>query len=103
VNLLPRILVLLATLLLVSCTDWSKPKRATQAVTLYEDVELTEKGIIPAGSICQIDENLSVGKIYAFHKIKCADGQSGYIFRGGMQGRDENAFQPTNKASILQD
>jgi hypothetical protein len=85
--------------LLTGCPNWGQPQQAAHPITLYADVELTEKDIIAIGEICQIDQKMSGGKIYAFHKIECQNGKSGYVFIGGIEGRDERAFEPVTEAS----
>jgi hypothetical protein len=79
----PRILVLAIPLLLIGCTKWGPDKKASRAVDLYADVQrATIPDTIPSGTICRIDQRLSMGKIYGFHKIECQNGQSGYLMIG---------------------
>lgn len=90
----PRILGLVIPLLLIGCAKWGPDKKAGRPVTLYADVEmLGSDDIIPSGTICQIDQRLSMGKVYGFHKIKCQNGQSGYL----RMGNDEEAFEPKHQ------
>jgi hypothetical protein len=86
-----RILGLVIPLLLIGCTKWGPDKKASRAVDLYSDVQRTAvPDTIPSGTICRINQRLSAGKIYGFHKIKCQSGQSGYL----MLGDEEQAFEP---------
>lgn len=86
-----RVLILGISLLLIGCAKWGPDKMASRAVTLYSDVDLNILGIIPNGTTCRIDQRLSMGKIYGFHKIKCQNGQIGYLRLGA--DRDEEAFE----------
>jgi hypothetical protein len=79
------------SLLLIGCTKWGPYTKASRTVDIYFDVQDTvAQGSIPKGAICRIDERLSAGKVYGFHKIECINGQSGYL----MLGEDESAFDP---------
>lgn len=86
----PRILVLAIFLLLISCTKWGSNKKASRDVDIYSDVEMWYRGTIRNGSVCRIDQRISDGKVYGFHKIECKNGQSGYL----MLGDDQGAFDP---------
>lgn len=89
----PRILGLVIPLLLIGCTKWGPDQKASRAVELYSDVQRSAiPGTIPSGTICRIDQRLSAGKVYGFHKIECQNGQSGYL----MLGDDEEAFESTH-------
>jgi hypothetical protein len=90
----PLILGLVIPLLLIGCTKWGSYKKASRAVDLYADVqETTPQGTIPSGTVCRIDQRLSGGKVYTFHKIECQNGQSGYLITGLG---DQQAFEPTH-------
>ena len=87
----PQILGLVIPLLLIGCTKWGPDQKASRAVDLYADVqETTPQGTIPSGTVCRIDQRVSGGKVDAFHKIECQNGQSGYL----KLGDDEEAFDP---------
>jgi hypothetical protein len=87
----PRILALAIPLLLIGCAKWGRDKAASRAVDLYPDVqEVFTQDTIPSGTVCRIDQRLSAGKVFGFHKIECQNGQSGYLMLGG----DEAAFDP---------
>jgi hypothetical protein len=87
---LSRVLGLIIPLLLIACTEWGPDKKARRAMTLYADVALTLQGTIPRGAICQIEQRLSMGEIYGFHKVDCQNGQSGYIKIGDAMGGFES-------------
>jgi hypothetical protein len=90
-----RILGLVIPLLLIGCTKWGPDKKASRAVDLYSDVQqIGTEDTIPSGTICRIDQRLSMGKIYGFHKIECQNGQVGYL----MLGDDEEAFEANYQA-----
>jgi hypothetical protein len=81
---------------MISCTDFGPDKKAGRAVKLYADVQKsTLPETIPSGTVCRIDRRLSAGKIYGFHKIKCHNGQSGYLMLG-----EEEVFEPIPQASM---
>jgi hypothetical protein len=90
----PRMLGLVIPLLLIGCTKWGPDKKASRAVDLYSDVQdVFAQNTIPSGTVCRIDQRLSAGKVFGFHKIECQNGQSGYLILG--EG-DEEAFESTH-------
>jgi hypothetical protein len=91
----PRIFVLVISLLLIGCTKWGPDQKASRAVDLYAGVqEVTPQGTIPSGTICRIDQRISAGKVYGFHKIECQNGQSGYLMIGDAKEVFEHKHQP---------
>jgi hypothetical protein len=88
----PRMLGLVIPLLLIACTKWGPYKKASRAVDLYSDVQdIGTENTIPSGAVCRIDQRLSAGKVFGFHKIECQNGQSGYLILGLG---DEESFEP---------
>jgi hypothetical protein len=88
-----RILILAISLLLISCTEWGPAKKASRPVDLFSDVqESGTENTIPINTLCKIDQRISVGKVYGFHKIECRNGQFGYV----MIGDANQAFTPTH-------
>ncbi|MDB5989643.1 MAG: hypothetical protein JWQ10_1046 [Herbaspirillum sp.] len=93
-SITPRILGLIIPLLLIGCTKWGPDKKGSRAVDLYLDVqETTPQGTIPSGTVCRVDQRVSGGKVDAFHKIECQNGQSGYL----KLGDDEEVFEPKHQ------
>lgn len=98
-NITLRILGLIIPLLLISCAKWGPDKIASRKVDLYSNVqEFATLDFIAKGTVCRIDQRLSMGKIYGFHKIECQNGQSGYLMLGGIGETDEQAFDPIYQA-----
>jgi hypothetical protein len=87
-----RILGLVIPLLLIGCTKWGAYKKAGRVVDLHSSVQSTAAlDSIASGTVCRIDQRLSIGKVFGFHKIECKNGQSGYLILGD---HDEDAFEP---------
>ena len=91
-SITPRILGLIIPLLLVGCPKWGADKKASYAVDIYADVQQIGTDVtIPSGTVCRIDQRLSAGKVFGFHKIECQNGQLGYLLR-----EDQQAFEPAH-------
>lgn len=76
----PSRLLLPVLLAMSGCHQWGAPQELTASVALYADVQALHTDVsIVEGTLCQIDQRLSAGKVDGYHQIRCENGQSGYI------------------------
>ncbi|MBP6117004.1 MAG: hypothetical protein KA498_10245 [Neisseriaceae bacterium] len=75
--LLPALLLWAVT----GCAEKTRPVTAQVAISVQKEVQdlAPEIGVIQPGDQCQLGDKLHIAKVYAYRKVDCESGLSGYI------------------------
>ncbi|MBP6563222.1 MAG: hypothetical protein KA214_07110 [Neisseriaceae bacterium] len=76
-----RLFFTLMVLAITGCSEPMQPVTAQVAISVQKEVKdlAGEIGVIQPGDQCRLGKDLRIAKIYAYRKIACEGGLSGFI------------------------